>query len=352
MRKTNKRFLKNLYPDFYSWLQQGESLEAGFNSFADKLLDFIFKYILTSKENCLDIANRFYSVTAKCNDLKFDNSGQVYAYIILHFLERYHRFQLIYILLIKLGFFPLNSYKAANIIDIGTGPAQALFSLNDIYKLMMEYGKEKNIDKLTHLNYKFDYCEKSMEFRQWLHSFVEHNMDYSKIPFHHGSFKDFCNIDFKTYSFSFWSEQPLTHKHKYNMIIFSNFLTETTQINNFKNEIIKAYNTLKNGGSLIIIGSSDKNYEEIYNDCDEILVKANDIIKKNMEYSSNDIFKIKQKEFYSKIIDKLHSFDIESNISKENKKIIEKLISSEKDSKWKVCIYIKQYNPNKSKVKK
>ena len=66
----------------------------------------------------------FSTVLEQCDQISYNENGVPEAYIILHFLDRYHRFQLIFMDMLKARCFPIKETIA--MIDIGTCPEPSM----------------------------------------------------------------------------------------------------------------------------------------------------------------------------------------------------------------------------------
>jgi hypothetical protein len=198
-RISNSRFMRNLYPSFYKWVADENMLLSDLRFIAGNLENYLCNHVLTDNGRCKGVVNQLSKVLGNCDNLNFDSPEEVFAYLIMHFLERYHRFQLIYLALLQEGVLPIRNLPS-DILDVGTGPAVALYSLSDMLNLLICYGIENDIDVLKNLEFNFDYIEKSIGFRNFLHEFTEfinYNQRKYSIPYHHGSFWDFKGLNFQ-----------------------------------------------------------------------------------------------------------------------------------------------------------
>jgi hypothetical protein len=163
--------------DFYSryleWLDHKDDLFQRFEFLAEKLESFILKYVLRSNERAALVAERFHDVLSNCDTVNYDDDGVVEAYAILHFLDRFLRFQQIFLKMLERGLLPMKTLPI-DALDIGTGPAPALFALSDIYSSLYHFATEVSEEWIGSPVLRSDYVESSRRFREWLHAFTEH----------------------------------------------------------------------------------------------------------------------------------------------------------------------------------
>ena len=134
--------------------------ENDFIIFKDLLLNCIKEYL--PKTLNLSV---FSDVFKNCDSIDYQNEEIVAAYVMLHLLDRYVRFQKIQEELLKRGFLEkwINmknrgvkanpNYKLKmRILDVGTGPAPALFAFSDLYEWIKKFYNNK-------IDIKEDYIE-------------------------------------------------------------------------------------------------------------------------------------------------------------------------------------------------
>lgn len=379
---SNRKFLIKVFPSFYKWYLNNDCLWTDFDQIKETLEVILFQKIMTDNENCKLIASRIAPVYENCDDLNYDQLGVVEAYVIMHFLERYHRFQHTFLFLLQMGVLPIRKL-CTDVLDIGAGPTPALYALADLILRLKQYGIENNIDRLTSIDFNVDYVEKSKNFRSWLRFFSRSNSTlifkktglskpypYSILPLDNGLFIDFNGLNLQnekmalrnsliedvlddTYSAAqdyirgtlrdlpecnpelreelikqvyetadrefIYSEDMARfeveqsdwrYSHKYNLVLFSYFLTQEDQIEARVKELCSITSALRNGGTIVIVGarggggSSTKAYSTIYKRITEILqtAKCKHVcsckmgFKYNLGYSSRGI------PFYKNII--------------------------------------------------
>ena len=204
--------------EFLAWTTEKNRIYHRFNELATIFENYISDSILTCGNDAKVAAERFADMLGKCNELSiYDQPMAADVYTMLHLLDRYYRLMRVYELTIAQCAFPLN--KKIKILDIGTGPAPALFALSDITLFIKEYSKKEGYNDLT-LDIIPDYVEDSYSFRNWLHHFTEYANcksynGYWSVPYHHGSFSSFDELDFVklNYNKAEWQDEQIYKKY-------------------------------------------------------------------------------------------------------------------------------------------
>jgi len=379
---------RKLYREFINWVEANNLLFLRFQELADCLEKYLLNEVFTSAQSCKLIGRKFLDVLDIKTNLNYNDPEIVQAYTVIHFLDRYHRFQMVYIRLIEMGIFPCPPY-AADILDIGTGPAPALFAISDIYSLLKMFGRKNNIPEFASLRFQTDYVEPSESFRLWISLFSE--LSYSKeikgvdweFLYNVGSFEDFSGLDLHELKLNLrydlieelqskqWREDDndllnaqyiIDHvqtdwksKFRYDMIVFSNFLTELSQVETLLKEIRSAGYALRNRGILVVVGGRENSYPQIYarvirvlkerlylrnktiSKCIEIELQTNE-----MAYSYNSNFGLCLRKFYSAILKRFEEFMVLDCIPKEARRRIMKTINAQpSERKWGIHIFKK-----------
>jgi len=107
-----------------------------------------------SPDNIHCIGHQLESVLKNCDEISYEEAGTAEAYALLHFLDRYHRFQLVFENLDSLGLMPAKKKEyPVDVLDVGTGPGPSMYALSDFFSSKGESG------------FNIDYVEKSKQFR-------------------------------------------------------------------------------------------------------------------------------------------------------------------------------------------
>lgn len=254
-------------------------------------LEMLIKEFLSSRmkdpEASRAIASQLLNVLKNCDQITYEEEGTAEAYALLHFLDRYHRFQLIFSLLSEKKLMPMRR-TGLKILDVGTGPGPSMFAVSDFYSAALGININKNSD-FRDTPFSIDYVERSSQFRNWLHHFTEFTNYYSPtkkqwaVPYHHGTFYDFKNLEFDQRSIEWFTDDNgdsdfLRHitRHRFDLIVFSNFLTTKEQTVSFSKEIENCARFLRNNGLLIVVGakSCSKKYKEVYEEIEKTILSG------------------------------------------------------------------------------
>lgn len=302
----------------------------------------------------------FEDVIIKCNEVDYDNMETVMVYVMLYLLERYNRFQYMQLKLLENEDFNITNCltKKRNnnefdytirILDVGTGPAPALLAFLDFYEWLKQYNDIR-------LEIKSDYVENSNSFRMFLHFFTEIAMKESKsyhIPFHLGN-----HYDIEEYSENCRFNRQMNRHQKYDLVIFSNFLTTPQFVTRIESNLKKVFNSMTNKSIVIISGGNSENecYKKTYDLIDDYLkpdinhrqyrghwkqIFSSNLKLEKSEYPAGEIVN----EYYREVKRLLIKEQVYERLPEVTRKLIEKG-SDEKDcSTWHLKAYQKRsYN--------
>jgi SAM-dependent methyltransferase len=231
-----------------------------------------------------EMASQLLNVLKYCDTITYNEPGTGHAYALLHFLDRYHRFQLTFDLLARHRLMPLK-HRDIDVLDIGTGPGPSMFALSDFYCERFGYVDLTRAQR-ERPGFRIDYVERSAEFRHWLHHFTEYANFYAPtgrhwyVPYQHGTFGDFSAIEFDVEITSRQDEdgyyEPTSYiRDRFDLVIFSNFLTTRPQVLKFRKELRKCARVLRHNGILIVVGATatSEKYKHIYDTVAEIILR-------------------------------------------------------------------------------
>lgn len=340
------------------------------------LKDFLTSYIKNDSEYASLIASQLLNVLKHCDEITYEEQGTAEAYALLHFLDRYHRFQIIFDNLNSHHIMPIKS-KRIDILDVGTGPGPSMYAISDFYTNLHKVSAAQRLtddsDKLS-----IDYVERSRRFRNWLHHFTEHVNYYCpsqkpwKVPFHHGTFHDFEGLEFnQRITFNDQDDdgefvtRSYIEKHRFDVIIFSNFLTTKEQVVNYSDELRNCVRFLRNNGILVIVGAKSQSakYNAIYEEISQVILSENysnwkfiakceKLVFENstMGYSWSDCYGTTIKELIKDIYGKLQ-INNASSIPLEMVKILNDTIqpSYSRPIEWEVHVFRKKARMRKIK---
>lgn len=250
------------------------------------LTEFLLLRLNDDPEFAKSVACQLLNVLKHCDQITYEEPGTAEAYALLHFLDRYHRFQLIFESLHQIKLMPLRD--GVRILDVGTGPGPSMYAASDFYSNALPKTPSENNFR-EQARFSIDYVERSHQFRHWLHHFTEfvNSCCPTKtpwhVPFHHGTFGDFKNLEFNQREIS-WEQDDdgyqvpvhYVRKHRFDLIVFSNFLTTKEQTAAFSREIENCARYLRNNGILIVVGakSSSKKYQEVYEEIEKTIASG------------------------------------------------------------------------------
>lgn len=324
-----------------------------FNQIKKLFEDFIFSY-----QNWNGIVMRLSDVLDKCDEIDYEENETANAYAIWHFLDRYHRFQIIIADLWKRGYLCYKKNRAIDILEIGAGPAQGLFAFSEHYAELNKL-YNKNIYSIQS-----DYVEQSNGFRNFLHHFVEYamaNNKYYMIPFHFGRWENAFDFKFEEFICNWWGGF-FKRKYRYDIVVISNFLTTQCYVEDFKKQLTDICKYMRNYGMLIVVGANDTSnkYKNIYSSVDEIVNRKfgnrnfwgwwRKVYEKTFSYDYSDEYGELLREYYctlKKFINNKNLWDSVPN--KAQDKLIgtinhtrEKILAENWEGiHWKVVVYQK-----------
>lgn len=354
------------YNAFEKWVLEKDLLYRNLQVYKKLLCEYIQNEIesngIVIKEN---IYQNFNTVLGKCDNITYDEPGVPQAYIILHFLDRYHRFQITYMHMLQNGCFPIK--KEVSYMDIGTGPGMSMFAYSDMISMIQQYEIE-NYGKTTIENVYIDYVEQSEGFRNFLHVITEmllQNSHRSYVPFHHGTYynademkfsgeKQECSYIIDGGKLVYYEAKEVKVRKSFDIVVYSNFLTTINILNHFHEHIKRAMINMKNQGILLVVGGSQSSpkYAPIYSRLKEYVIgwkygnwkyKAWCKILWNaeeMSYDGADRFSKEIKQFYCDMLNALTDNNWEK-LDANFLNLIKKNIKTNNKEKWFVTLYRK-----------
>jgi hypothetical protein len=381
--------------EFYLWLSKGNGLKERFQLLANSLQRFLCEKTIINKDKAEQFLTCVPAVFEKCDDratYELPLSAEAYAYV--HLLHRYYRYILTYKHLIENGYMK-EQLQNLQYLDIGTGPAPAIFALSDIVSLYRIYKNEPT----NHLspNREYDYVEASNAFRGFLHHFTEYANLWTEtfpwqVPHHHGNFYNFETSDFRKINKAHgeWLQDMITksisdpssvviyrqgnsinivgknslysysvlkkNSFRYNLITSSYFFTNLDFIRDKKNIIKYLPFALIDYGIFINMGAVSSHYPQIHKTISKLIrntksnspsIKIRNVHLLDHTFSSNDYEKeyidIISK-FYKDIYSHIEKFSPETNLPNRYKKIF---LDHGKESLggWFIQVFQKRYFP-------
>ena len=334
-----------------------------FEHLARLLQAYLTDTVLSQHAVAHSIAQRFQDVLECCDSISYNEPGTVEAYTILHFLDRYHRFQRVYAFLVERNIFPIQTNRKKQILDIGTGPAPALYAVSDMYNLINIFGQDKDIESLRNLQFQSDYVERSDSFRHWLHCFTEYVNYHSDtypwhVPYHHGNFHDFQGIQLKRAIYRHNLLTSYVYREinlSYDIIILSNFLTDESQLETFREAIHQSVLRLRNGGLLVVVGAREQHYPALYDHLTHLIehgdynnhkfrAACTKVAEIDLRYSFSDRFGMRIKSVLQTVLNRLQDLEVAYHIPEKTRTRLYKSVQDtyDKSIAWRTIIFRKQ----------
>jgi len=308
MQKRNitwSRLLKLHGQEYRTWLDENEKRFQIFNKLAEDLEHYVIESLkprpyedASTDDLCKMFVYSIPDILGKCDDAQiYEQNMAALAYAHVHLLERYRRFWDILLRLLDQAVLPMSDNEL-EVLDVGTGPAPALYAVYDFYRLLQEYAREKDYPLLGIPFPKLSSVESSRNMEHFMHIFSEVSQrtrgPYA-TTFHDFKGLDFTKVraeaikehtemwkenkgkqwhdyyDYQTQSWESWSEEMedpmlLNGLYRYNFVIFSNFLTNESDVKEWKEELKATFLSVRHGGIVAVTGGSENlpKYEPIY----------------------------------------------------------------------------------------
>ena len=283
--------------------------------------EFIFKI---PPEVWAGIVENLDNTLQRCDEIDYQGNEVAIAYSLWHFLDRYHRMQIMCKYLLENDY--INQSGKYDVLDVGTGPSQVLFALSDHFlNLNRIAGKEL-------CTLEPDYVEQSEGFRNFLHCFVEFSLLKNKryvVPFHHGRTYNAFDMEFNELRFMPGSKSV---KYFYDITVFNNFLTTKSFVEKFADKLREICKYTRDKGLVIIIGAGEKSkkYQEIYPVIDDIILKParewgfycrwNKVFDQVFNYRYDDKYGEIIGNYFKKVIQHLQEINLWAKVSHDARK--------------------------------
>ncbi|MFC1714629.1 hypothetical protein ACFL6S_13260 [Candidatus Poribacteria bacterium] len=335
---TWKQLIRQQGPGFLAWLESSEFRLTAFRELANNLKEYLLNFVLNqspvyqeqnkqiNKESCELFVSNLPLVLSRCDDDIYDNSLVADAYAYIHLLERYRRFWSVLIELTNALALPLSD-QGINVLDIGTGPAPALYAVSDFYQALHLYAEDVDCPELAIPQPELGSVESSYSMRHLFHILSEIG-ERKNGPFgtSFGTFEDLdlekerrnrkdsrisqiINEDDTSEEHAKWwvdgNEPWWNIIYRYNLCIFSNFLTQPDSITKFQNELKSVFREIRPGGVIAVVGGKGKQYPRIYEMMDELAAEMHvnriDSIPENVPCTYGNAYTKTIKKLYKDI---------------------------------------------------
>jgi len=256
---------------------------------ATKLADFLIVTIDRLASECpeapVEFWNRIPEVRSCCSaGATFEKPLAIEAYAYVHFLERYRRTWTTLEYLSKVAVLPLG-VNGVRVLDIGTGPAPALYAIDDFYAALTEFAEEFEISELQLPPPQLACVERSQSMVWFFHSFSE--FSGRRSPFS-PIVADFTGLDLasrrawhqqQNETERYWDDETEQYEEiydpvaaaadaerlfRYRLVVLSNFLTLQSEVERFETELRALFGDLKAGGVVLVLGATGDSYRKLY----------------------------------------------------------------------------------------
>lgn len=286
-----KKVVREYGPAFVEWV---DANGVGFRLF-DKLASDLERYLLDVLHACThsevgeqqcyeEFVAAIPKVFACCDEDIYNQPLVAEAYAYVHLLERYRRFWSVLVELTKRGILPMRD-SGVEVLDVGTGPAPTLFAVEDYYQALREYSNVVAAPVLDTPPPQVHSVESSYAMVHLTHVLAEYTGRH--WPFE-ATFREFEELDLEEARLSFrdelqrqlddelgWMSYPVLEgdwqgKYRYNLVMFSNFLTQPDRVAELERAIREVFYGLRAGGIVVVVGGTGAHYPQIYARIEEL----------------------------------------------------------------------------------
>jgi SAM-dependent methyltransferase len=265
-----------------------------------KLSGAVRDYVLnsiSSETGVLDPAaarqffDRLPDVLRRCDEDIYDAPFAAEAYAFVHLVDRYRRFWSVLEELLRARELPVRD-TTLDVLDVGTGPAPALYAVNDFFEELRDFaGRATDCERLHTPPPRLRSIEASRGMVRLVHNLSEFTGRPGPFQPDATKFEGFnppqaraaerLRLMEKLMNQWDYSEQEARiQAHldqadwqgvaRYHICIFSNFLTSPTQVPHLASELNQVFRALRPRGIVIIVGGTGGKYPLIYEKLDAI----------------------------------------------------------------------------------
>lgn len=125
---------------------------------------------------CTLFGERLLDVSTDCAKEIYDREMGAAAYTYVHLLDRYKRFWDVLLCLLDQGLLPVSA-KGIDVLDIGSGPAVALYAVNDMYKALHDFAIDRGYTHLVTPPPRFHVIEPSVQMVRFFTGFQKQGIE-------------------------------------------------------------------------------------------------------------------------------------------------------------------------------
>ncbi len=314
---TKRSLLKRTFPEFQEWATENEVIERDLMKYASGLKDLL-KIAVRDEVDRKKFGTALLETTGQMANINFDLEYVGLAYAARFFLDRYVRLRHILPKLWEYGVLPVGTNEL-KILDLGTGPGNALFALHDLYQDINAFAKV-NEPRLETQVEALRYVEQSHEMRGFLTRFsesfirtevwgIEEDLKNLDLIQDRGGMRrrligDWAQADEET------SYEGIVHyvdhvdtgwknKFRHNIVICMYMFTTEERMQEHEYNFGTALRMLNNGGIGMLVGYPVKGHDVIFETADQLAQSAG---CKIMKFEQLEYFKHKLSDRERKII--------------------------------------------------
>ena len=288
VRTTWRQLLVRYGGEFLRWLDSSgkeiDSLRTVATTLAGFLIDRLERARVEWPETPTEFWRRIPDVRRCCSSPGlFDEPLTVEAYAFVHMLERYRRTWATLRYLCENAVLPLGA-TGVNVLDVGTGPASALYAIDDFYRHMSQFAQENGIAALVLPPPTLNSVERNRSMASFFHhysafsgrsgpfgptfvDFTELNLPGERASYlRHHQYESYWNPDFGAWDDMFDPDAVdiANSLHRYRFVMFSNFLTAAEHVEQFETSLRLLFRDLRPGAAVVVLGGTGDEYQDVY----------------------------------------------------------------------------------------
>jgi hypothetical protein len=314
--------LKKHGKDFLSYLDEQIILELNVKCMSNGL-ETVLTNGLQSKEQCNGFWKSIPAALSGCpSEDDFRHYESILAYGFCHFLDRYLRVWEVMRHLVSQLILPVprNNFS---VLDIGSGPACALYAVVDFYKALSQFAVSKQLDRLAISPPHPTPIELSGNMQSFFHVLSEYTQREGPFGV---LMRDFSLFEpAKQRKSAIKAEERVLNDgedftpfvenseirvwgndlYRYQLVFLSNFLTTPSIVARFEEQLSSVFKNQQPAGVVIAIGGTGDPYDQVYSVLESTAVASGHRRVENIPEIVDDTFRRRHfsaiKEFNSKI---------------------------------------------------